>query len=65
MGVVAVSDEIYEHILYDGSRHISIASLPGMREQTITINSISKTYRPYRMESRLGHCTGPSDGIHS
>ena len=43
-GVVAVSDEIYEHILYDGSRHISIASLPGMREQTITINSISKTY---------------------
>jgi aspartate/methionine/tyrosine aminotransferase len=43
-GVVAVTDEIYEHILYDGARHISIASLPGMREQTITINSISKTY---------------------
>jgi len=43
-GVVAVTDEIYEHILYDGSKHISIASLPGMREQTITINSISKTY---------------------
>jgi len=43
-GVVAVTDEIYEHILYDGARHISIASLPGMRNQTITINSISKTY---------------------
>lgn len=43
-GVVAVTDEIYEHILYDGASHISIASLPGMREQTITINSISKTY---------------------
>jgi len=43
-GVVAVTDEIYEHILYDGARHISIASLPGMRDQTITINSISKTY---------------------
>ena len=43
-GVVAVTDEIYEHILYDGAKHISIASLPGMREQTITINSISKTY---------------------
>ena len=43
-GVIAVTDEIYEHILYDGARHISIASLPGMREQTITINSISKTY---------------------
>jgi len=43
-GVVAITDEIYEHILYDGAKHISIASLPGMRDQTITINSISKTY---------------------
>ncbi len=43
-GVIAVTDEIYEHILYDGAKHISIASFPGMREQTITINSISKTY---------------------
>jgi len=43
-GVIAVTDEIYEHILYDGTKHISIASLPGMRDQTITINSISKTY---------------------
>jgi aminotransferase len=43
-GVLAVTDEIYEHILYDGSRHISMASLPGMRDLTITINSISKTY---------------------
>ena len=43
-GVMAVTDEIYEHILYDGAKHISIASLPGMRDQTITINSISKTY---------------------
>ncbi len=43
-GVVAVCDEIYEHILYDEAQHVSIASLPGMRNQTITINSISKTY---------------------
>ncbi len=42
--VVAITDEIYEHILFDGATHTSIASLPGMREQTITINSISKTY---------------------
>jgi aspartate/methionine/tyrosine aminotransferase len=41
---VAVTDEIYEHILYDGAQHVSIASLAGMRDQTITINSISKTY---------------------
>ena len=43
-GVIAVTDEIYEHILYDGAKHISMASLPGMRDQTITVNSISKTY---------------------
>jgi aminotransferase len=42
--VVALSDEIYEYILYDGRRHIRIASLPGMTERTVTINSISKTY---------------------
>jgi aminotransferase len=40
----AVTDEIYEHILFDGAEHISLASLPGMGERTITINSISKTY---------------------
>ena len=43
-GVIAVTDEIYEHIIYEGAEHVSIASLPGMRDQTITINSISKTY---------------------
>jgi len=42
--VVAVTDEIYEHILYEGREHLSIASLPGMRERSITINSASKTY---------------------
>jgi len=41
---VAITDEIYEHILYDGAQHISLATLDGMRERTITINSLSKTY---------------------
>jgi len=41
---LAITDEIYEHILYDGQKHISIASIDGMKERTITINSISKTY---------------------
>lgn len=41
---LAITDEIYEHILYDGSRHVSLASLPGMRDRTITINGMSKTY---------------------
>lgn len=40
----AVTDEVYEHILYDGAEHISIASLDGMADRTITISSASKTY---------------------
>ncbi|HZR59140.1 MAG TPA: aminotransferase class I/II-fold pyridoxal phosphate-dependent enzyme [Terriglobales bacterium] len=42
--VLAITDEIYEHILYDGTKHISIASLDGMSERTVTINGMSKTY---------------------
>ncbi|HLH38973.1 MAG TPA: aminotransferase class I/II-fold pyridoxal phosphate-dependent enzyme [Bryobacteraceae bacterium] len=41
---LAITDEIYEHILYDGTEHIPIMSLPGMRNRTILINSMSKTY---------------------
>jgi aspartate/methionine/tyrosine aminotransferase len=40
----AISDEIYEHLLYDGARHISMASLDGMRDHSITISALSKTY---------------------
>ena len=40
----AITDEIYEHMLYDGAKHISLASLEGMRERTLTINALSKTY---------------------
>lgn len=42
--VLAITDEIYEHILYDGAKHISIASLEGMRDRTVTINGLSKSY---------------------
>jgi aminotransferase len=41
---LAITDEIYEHIIYDGAEHIPIATIPGMRERTITINGMSKTY---------------------
>ena len=41
---IAITDEIYEHIVYDGSRHILISSLPGMRDRSILVNSMSKTY---------------------
>ncbi len=43
-GVLAITDEVYEHILYDGAVHLSLASLPGMADRTVTINSMSKTY---------------------
>jgi aminotransferase len=42
--VLAVTDEIYEHILYDGAAHIPIATLEGMRERTVLVNSMSKTF---------------------
>jgi aspartate/methionine/tyrosine aminotransferase len=42
--VLAITDEIYEHILYDQAGHISIATIEGMRERTVTINSLSKSY---------------------
>lgn len=41
---LAITDEIYEHILFDGASHIPISTLPGMRERTVLVNSMSKTY---------------------
>ncbi len=38
------TDEIYEHLVYDGAEHVAMATLPGMRERTVTINGLSKTY---------------------
>jgi aspartate/methionine/tyrosine aminotransferase len=43
-GVVAVVDEIYEHIWYEGHRHVSLASLPGMEGRTVTVSGLGKTY---------------------
>ena len=42
--LIVFCDEIYEKIVYDGTRHISIGSLPGMKERTITVNGFSKAY---------------------
>jgi len=42
--VIAVTDEIYEHILYDEATHVPMASLDGMAHRTVTINSVSKTF---------------------
>ena len=56
-----VSDEVYEKFVYDGHRHLSIASLPGMKERTITINSFSKTYAMTGW--RIGYAAGPKEVI--
>ena len=41
---IAICDEIYEHLIYDGAQHIPMMTIPGMRDRTILINSMSKTY---------------------
>jgi aminotransferase len=55
--VLAITDEIYEHILYDGTQHISIARLDGMSERTVTINGLSKSYSVTGW--RVGWAAGP------
>ena len=42
--VIAITDEIYEHIIYDGRPHVALAGLEGMRERSVTISGMSKTY---------------------
>src|ERR1700683_1968539 len=55
--VLAITDEIYEHILYDGAQHISMARLEGMSERTVTINGLSKSYSVTGW--RVGWAVGP------
>jgi len=54
---LAITDEIYEHILFDGQEHLPIATFPGMRERTITINGLSKTYSVTGW--RIGYAIAP------
>jgi aminotransferase len=57
--VIAVTDEIYDHILYDGEKHIAMAALDGMAERTVTINSVSKTFSVTGW--RVGWAVAPRD----
>jgi aspartate/methionine/tyrosine aminotransferase len=57
--VIAITDEIYEHILYDGAEHVAMCTLPGMRERTITVNGLSKTYSVTGW--RVGYTIAPPD----
>ena len=56
--LLVLSDEPYERIVFDGNEHISIASLPGMFERTLTVNSFSKTYSMTGW--RIGYLVGSS-----
>ncbi|HUL74238.1 MAG TPA: aminotransferase class I/II-fold pyridoxal phosphate-dependent enzyme [Vicinamibacterales bacterium] len=58
-GAIAVTDEIYEHILFDGAQHIPMASLDGMADRTVTINSVSKTFSVTGW--RVGWTIAPAD----
>jgi len=55
----AITDEIYQYLVYDGLRHISLATLPGMRERTITVNGMSKTYSVTGW--RVGYAIAPAE----
>jgi aminotransferase len=57
--VLAVTDEIYEYILYDGAEHVSIATLDGMAERTITISGLSKTWSATGW--RIGWCVASDE----
>ena len=57
--VICFTDEIYEHIIYGEQKHICMAQLDGMRERTVVVNSLSKTYSVTGW--RVGYCIAPPD----
>lgn len=57
--LMVVSDEIYEYYVFDGNKHVSMGSLPGMRERTVTINSFSKSFGMTGL--RLGYIAAPAE----
>lgn len=61
--LIVVSDEIYEYYIFEDNKHTSMASLPGMRERTITINSFSKSFGMTGL--RLGYIAAPAAFIDS
>jgi len=56
--VVAITDEVYEHILYDDATHTRLATLPGMHERTLTISSLGKTFSVTGW--KIGWAIGPA-----
>ena len=56
--LIAVTDEVYEHLVFDGE-HVPLSTLPGMRERTLTISSLGKTFSVTGW--KIGWATGPAD----
>lgn len=57
--VVVISDEVYEHLTFDGTRHTPLSTLPGMAERTVTLSSAGKSYSFTGW--KVGWATGPAD----
>jgi N-succinyldiaminopimelate aminotransferase len=56
--LIVITDEVYEHLTFDGLRHIPLATLPGMFERTVTLSSVGKSYSFTGW--KVGWATGPS-----
>jgi N-succinyldiaminopimelate aminotransferase len=57
--LIAVTDEVYEHLIYDGAAHIPLATLPGMAERTVTVSSAGKTFNCTGW--KIGWVCGPAE----
>src|SRR5690606_18680331 len=57
--LLVYSDEIYEYITYDGLKHVSAATVPGLRERTMTLGGYSKTFSITGW--RIGYLAAPAD----
>ncbi|MFR9797494.1 pyridoxal phosphate-dependent aminotransferase [Streptomyces sp. MS06] len=57
--LLVVTDEVYEHLTFDGARHIPLATLPGMRERTVSVSSAGKTFSFTGW--KVGWVTGPRE----
>jgi len=57
--VVAITDEVYEHLVYDGQAHVRLATIPGMEDRTLTISSMGKTFSVTGW--KIGWAVGPRD----
>ena len=55
--LIVITDEVYEHLVFDGHRHVPLATLPGMRERTLTLSSAGKSYSFTGW--KVGWATGP------